>query len=70
MTLKPPSMLIPFPMPMSMYIGRENSTAPKAKSERQKSLPAKSEAAYFGYDIGTYAVPHQPMLLTKMQITH
>jgi hypothetical protein len=38
---------------MSMYIGRENSTAPNANSERQKSLPAKSEAAYCGYDIGT-----------------
>jgi len=36
-------------------MGREKSTDPKAKAERQKSLPAKRDAAYWGYDMGTYA---------------
>jgi hypothetical protein len=30
------------------YIGRENKTEPKANAERQKSLPAKRDAAYCG----------------------
>lgn len=51
-TLKPASKLTPFPMPNLRNMGLANRTAAKAKAERQRSLPAKREAAYWGYDIG------------------
>jgi len=45
-------------MPKLRYMSLENSTAPNAKAERQKSLLAKSDAAYCGYDIGIYTKMH------------
>lgn len=47
-TLRPPSTLMPLPTPRLTYIGRPNRTQPNANRERQKSFPAKSEAAYCG----------------------
>lgn len=55
-TLSPPSKLTPFPTPRSIYIDLENKTVPKAKKDLQASFAAKSEAAYCGYDIGTYTL--------------
>ena len=51
-TLRPARRLTPLPMPNLRNMGLANRIAAKAKAERHKSLPAKSEAAYCGYDIG------------------
>jgi len=47
-TLRPANKLIPCPIPRVLYIGSENNTAAKANAERQKSLLANRDAAYWG----------------------
>lgn len=44
-TLKPASTVTPFPIPKSTKINLENNMKAKAKAEREKSFPAKREAA-------------------------
>ena len=61
-TLKPPNKLTPLPIPSFKNIGLEKRIEPNAKAERQKSLLAKRDAAYWGYDIGIYMKMHCMMI--------
>ena len=53
MTLRPASRVTPRSTPRLRKSGRAKRMLPQAMAERKKSLPAKSEAAYCGYDSGT-----------------
>ena len=53
MMLNPANVVTPLSMPKLRNSGRENIMQPHAMAERKKSLLAKSEAAYCGYDSGT-----------------
>lgn len=56
--LRPPRRLTPLPTPRLMKSGRPNRILPQAKALRKKSLLANSDAAYCGYESGTYTKMH------------
>lgn len=54
----PANRLIPPPIPKLINIGLENKIHAAANKDRDKSLAANKEAAYFGYDNGRYTNTH------------
>lgn len=57
-TMRPPRIEIPRPIPRLTYSGCAKMIEPAASADRQRSLAAKSEAAYCGYVSGRYMKTH------------
>jgi len=67
MIARPARRLTPPPIPKVMNIGLENITHPAANAARKRSFPAKSDAAYCGYESGRYTNTHWKMM--KFEVT-